>query len=225
MKNIIKRIAFTLAGLGLLTSAVQADFPEKLHDQIRNRVINEVGIEPHSKDLVRSALEKDPNFGLILEYFQERSLNGIQSFNDGEDAVQDATLKIWRLKPQIFLKPHDEVIRYFRTSAKRSYFTQLSKNASRKTTSGTEGLESMNLTQSLFQDPAEEAAARDLLEELSSRLQAEDMKVLDAYLSNSNLSQRKIAERLGVSRYAVAGSVGNIKHALSSLLKEDPILS
>lgn len=69
MKNILKRIALTLTGLGLLAGATAyAEAPRILHDEVRHRIINEVSVDQDSPDSLREALRNDPNFNLLLEY-------------------------------------------------------------------------------------------------------------------------------------------------------------
>jgi RNA polymerase sigma factor (sigma-70 family) len=212
-------MALALAGLGLLTGAAQADVPSKLHDEVRHRVIDEVGVEEISADAVRTALGRDPDFGLLLEYYQERTINGFRSANHAEDAVQETLLKIWKGQPQLFLKPLDEVLRYFQTSIKHNFITQITKETNHRERWESKAGEVAEFSQASFRDPAEEAASKDLFDELASRLSRSDLDVLEAYLSSPS-SQRKIAQEIGISRYAASRSTERVKEVLRNLLQD-----
>jgi RNA polymerase sigma factor (sigma-70 family) len=219
MRKILNRITLALAGLGLLTGVAGADFPAKLHDEVRHRVINGVGSDQISDDALRTALGKDPDFGLLLEYYLERCLNTSQDTHHADDAFQQTILKIWKGRPQIFLKPHDEVIKYFKTSTKHNYFTEIRKAAVRNKKREMDQPDMAEIAGPLSSNPAEEAATRDLHDKLVSRLSQSDLDVMDAYLSGTN-SQRKIADALGISRYAVRRSTENIQEELLALLQD-----
>jgi|GEM_PF-2653425 len=65
-------------------------------------------------------------------------------------------------------------------------------------------------------DPALEAAENDLFDALDERLDTTDRDVLDSYFCGAR-SQREVAARLGISRYAVNRSTDNIKQTVFSL--------
>jgi RNA polymerase sigma factor (sigma-70 family) len=220
MGKILNRIALALAGLGLLTgSAAGADAPARLHDEIRNRIIDRFGVEEASPDAVRDALDSDPDFGLLLEYYLEKSLNGLRNSRHADEALQETLLKIWKGRPHIFLKPHDEVIKYFQTSARHNLYTELRKANTLKEKQGRQQVDLAEVPQTLTRDPAEEAADRDLYEALASHLDRTELDVLDAFLSGTP-SQRRIAGELGLSRYTVSQAVARIKEVLQHLLPD-----
>jgi|GEM_PF-2347553 len=220
MRKTFTRIAVALAGLGLFAAAGGADAPTRLHDEVRSRILNEIGEEHDSGDVVRRALANDPEFGLLLEYFLETSQDALRRFHHSDDAVQETILKIWKGQPQIFLKSHDEVIKYFKTSTKHNAITAIKKANNRKELVGAGRSDSSEFSEvpgSWRQDPAEEAAQHDLFDELSSRLSPTDLEVLEAYASGAS-SQRDISKIVGISRYAAGQSTENIRHALQTLL-------
>ena len=221
MRKILNRITLALAGLGLLSGVAGADFPAKLHDEVRHRVINEVGSDQISDDVLRTVLGKDPDFGLLLEYYLERCLNTVKDSHHADDASQQTILKIWKGRPQIFLKPHDEVIKYFKTSTKHNFFTEIRKAAVWNEKREMDQPDMTEIAGPLSSNPAEEAVARDLHDALVSHLSPIDLDVLDAYLSGTR-SQRKIAEALGISRYAVRQSTEIIQQELHDLLQDAP---
>jgi RNA polymerase sigma factor (sigma-70 family) len=222
MVKILNRIALALAGLGLLTGSAGADIPAKLHDEVRHRIIEKIGVDDVSADAVRAALGEDPDFELLLEYYFERSLNGFRSSHHADDALQQTMMKIWKGRPQIFLRPHDEVVKYLQTSAKRNFFTEISKIASLRDRTGNQQIDVEEISHPRICDPAEEAATRDLYNELVSRLSRTEQEVLEVFLSGTS-SQRKIAGEMGISRYAVSQSIENIKQELRALLQETGI--
>ncbi len=217
MQKILNRIALAVAGLGLITGAASASTPALLHEEVRHRIISEVGVEEVSPDVLREALGKEPFFELLLEFFLERSATVYPRSSLADDAFQETMLKIWKGQPRIFLKPYDEVVRYLQTATKHNLITEFNKERTRKgkEQQGPAGTEVSART--LSGDPLAEAAAGDLYDRLASVIVEDDVAVLDAYLAGTR-SQRQIAETLGVSRYAVNRSTENIQQALLTLL-------
>lgn len=217
MRKILKRIALALTGLGLVSGSAVADAPNRLHDEVRNRILNEVSVDHVTPHALRAALGSDPDFGLLVEYYGQRSLEAIPRSLHARDAVQETMLKIWKQRPQIFLRPHDEVVRYFKTSARHNLLTEIKKAAARKETGNDPSSDPAEAPQTQHSDPAEEAAGRDLYHELASRLTPTDLDVLDAYLSGAH-SRRRIAAEAGISRYAAGRSMEKIKQLLETLM-------
>lgn len=216
MRKILKRIALALTGLGLVSGPAVADAPNRLHDEVRNRILNEVSVDHVTPHALRAALGSDPDFGLLVEYYGQMSLDAIPRSRHARDAVQETMLKIWKQQPQIFLRPHDEVVKYFNTSARHNLLTELKKAAAQKEMGNDPSFAPVEAPRSRHPDPAEEAAGRDLFNELASRLDPTDLKVLEAYLSGSH-SRRRIAERAGISRHAAGRSMEKIKQLLETL--------
>ena len=101
--------------------------------------------------------------------------------------------------------------------ADRNAITAFKKETNHRETTADAGERLQSLPQNRFPDPALEAASQDLLDELTVRLDRVDLEVLEAYLSSPS-SQRKIAEEIGISRYAAGQSTEKIKELLRALL-------
>ncbi len=213
MRNILKRIVLVLTGLGLLTSTGVSDAPKKLHDEVRHRVFNELNFDSGDPDLLREALLGDPHFDLLLEYYLQRSVDANHGSHPAFDAVQEAMVKIWKRKPHLFLEPHEDVVRYLRVATRHNIVSEIRKTALVKAGTKERLPDPEELLQERNPDPAEEAAARDLLERLVSGLDGRDRPVLDACLKGKR-SSREIAGHLGISRYAAGQSRDRIRRLL-----------
>ena len=112
MRETLKRFALTVAGISVLAGASSGiEDPVQAHERVRHRVLESIGSEGPSLESVRRALEREPDFGRLLEHFRLRSLRPLRNRDEAEDAFQETLLKTWRGRPSIFLQPHDEVVR------------------------------------------------------------------------------------------------------------------
>lgn len=217
MRDVIHRLVLTLAGAGLLAGSATSS-PRELHEVVRARVTESLALRDEgSAEAVRDALRRDPAFERLLESLRKTALAAVRSHPEAQDAVQETLLKIWRGRPQIFLEDHENTVRYFRTATKRNLLTAIQRAAGpvRKG----EGCEAAEELASADRDPGDSVASRDLIAELSTRLSPEERDVLDA-LAGGESSQRRIAEALGKSRYAVACATARIGRELRTLLEK-----
>ena len=215
MRDAIHRLVLTLAGAGLLAGSTTAS-PREVHEGVRARVTQSLALRDEaSSAAVRKALRSDPGFERLLESLRKSALAAVRSHPEGPDAVQETVLKIWRGRPEIFLEEHENTVRYFCTAAKRNLATAIHRAAGPGRRGGDGEL--ANEPDRGDRNPDKLAASRDLLAELSARLGPEECEVLDAYSAGES-SQRRIAEALGRSRYAVGRATARIGQELRTLL-------
>lgn len=216
MRDVIHRLALTVAGAGLLAGTA-ASSPRELHEVVRARVTESLALRDEgSPEAVREALQRDPAFDRLLESLRQAALAAVRSHPEAQDAVQETLLKIWRGRPEIFLEEHEHTVRYFRTATKRNLATAIQRAAGPGRRNG-DGEYAQELP-SGDRDPADVVASDDLLAELSARLGPEECAVLHSYTAGES-SQRRIAEALGESRYAVGRATARIGKELRTLLE------
>ena len=216
MRDVIHRLVLTLAGAGLLAGSASSS-PRELHEMVRARVTQSLALRDEaSAEAVREALRSDPAFERLLESLRKSALAAVRSHPEAQDAVQETLLKIWRGRPEIFLEEHENTVRYFCTAAKRNLVTAIQRAAGPGRRAGDGELAEQLASDD--QDPADDVASGDLLAELSARLGPEECAVLDFYTAGES-SQRRIAEALGESRYAVGRATARIGKELQALLE------
>jgi DNA-directed RNA polymerase specialized sigma24 family protein len=203
MRDVLNKLVLTVAGLGLLSGSAAASGT----------------VEAPSPAAVRAALQKDPEFGSRLETFRRRALAAVRSHPEAQDAVQETLLKVWRGRPDLFLKGADEVVRYLRTATRRNLATNVRKSAGPGTQSMNGTADLLDGTAAEAEDPLESVASEELLPPLTARLAAADLPILEAYLDGAT-SQREIGRRLGLTRYAVGAATARIGDELRALLGE-----
>ena len=216
MRKVINRAMLTLASVGLLTAGGAASL-KGLHETVRGRVLGSMGhTTAGTPTSVRAALRKDPDFDELLESHTRRVLATVRRHPEAEDAVQETMLKVWRGRPDLFLKTHDDVVRYLSVAAKRNLATCIQKTTGRgrSITNGNEEL--IDVTRSPDAGPDAVAGSDDLIATLVSRLEPGDSDVLDAYLEGHK-SQRSVAVALGISRHAVNQATERIGTELLNL--------
>jgi RNA polymerase sigma factor (sigma-70 family) len=203
MRDVLNKLVLTVAGLGLLSGSAAAG----------------TAAPTTSPAAVRAALERDPDFGRRLEVYRRRALAGVRTHPEAQDAVQETLLKVWKGRPDLFLKDAEEVVRYLRTATRRNLATNVRKSAGPGTqpVQGTADL--LEPTPAPVDDPSDEVASAELLEQLTERLEPPDREILAAYLDGSP-SQRQIARSLGLTRYAVSAATERIGDELRALLGE-----
>ncbi len=220
MREKLKRLALTLAGVGVLAGASKgSESAEGLHDRIRTRVLLAVSAEGENSESVRGALVRDPEFSRLLTEIRHRSLMKVKASDHAEDALQEALMKTWTGRPQIFLRPYQEVLRYLQTSTRHNLLTQLKKAAyhGRKVSFSEENAEA---TPSQAPDPSDEVTERDLFRALSSNIEDRDQPVYLALLNGAK-SEREVARATGLSRHLVARATSRIAQELGELLAQD----
>ena len=177
---------------------------------MRTGVAEAAGEAAVSADAVRSALLQDADFDRLLEKLRRGALASARPKRHAEDSLQEALLKIWRGRPELFLRGHDELLRYLRSATRRNALTLAGCDR-------TEAADLSELAASGTSGPEREAEARDLLEELTARLDAEEREVLQSLLCGAH-SQRDLANEHGSTRYAAARSLDRIKGKLDRLI-------
>lgn len=192
MRKAITGIALTLASCGMLSGSAAAEETVRLHAQVRARILNEVG--SLTADAIREALRQDPDFNRLLTRLRRESLDSAGRSDLAEDAAQDTLMKIWQGRPELFLLPHGDLVRYVRTAARRNLWTATARDRAR---SGS----SLEVEPCDVADPADAAAALDLLDELIDRLDPMERQVLEQR-AQGVISQRDTAAALGQTRYA-----------------------
>jgi len=180
----------------------------RLHDEICARVRAEIGIEAPLPDAVRAALRADPGFGPLLEVLRRRTLAAVRDARFAEDAFQEAVLKTWKGRPEMFLKPHDEVLRYLRTATRRNAITL----AQRHSSPAGEAAEEVGC-----EDGAQEALdAADWLGRLAERLGPREREVLERRLAGA-ASERQVAAAARMTRYEVGRAMERIEKEVARL--------
>jgi len=204
-------LVLTLAGIGLLSGPGLAEGP-RLHEGLRGRVLDSLGDIPgHAASDVRAALRDDPDFDRLLDYLRTHAAASVKRYDSGDDAVQQTLLKIWRGRPEVFLLPHDEIIRYLRSATGRNLLTEIGRSNARR------GVSPLNIDPADARDPTPDADTQDLLDTLRERLDDTGREVLAARLEGHH-SERKIAVATGLTRHAVGRATAGIKSALSDLI-------
>lgn len=212
MRKTFKQLALTLAGVGMFAGAASSTLeePARLHDRLRSRVSARIGPqESVSSSVLRDALQADPDFSRLLEFFWRASLNSLRGSNLSEDATQQTLLKVWKGRPQIFLQSYDEVMRYIRVAARRNLATEIH----RKSRFGQDGLGDPLAFERIpdreTSGPVEGAVAMDLVDQISARISTEDRPVLAALLEGHR-SVRRLAARAETTRYRAGKSLEKI---------------
>jgi len=213
MRHALNGLFLTLAGVGLLSGSAVADGP-RLHEEIRNRVTSSLGSQVPTAEAIREALRNDPAFDRLIGYLRARTGTGVRGHGSGEDAQQDALLKIWRGRPQILLKPHEEVLRYLRAANGRNLLTEIDKSSSKRSVPLIDGLDP---AATVRDDPTASYEAMDLVKALHDRLDANQRDVLEARLEGHR-SERSIARATGLSRHIVAQALESVHRELNVLL-------
>jgi RNA polymerase sigma factor (sigma-70 family) len=216
MRTALHRLLLTLAGAGVLSGAATAD-PAALHQELRGRVLGAVGEDADGKaEAVRDALHADPAFEPLLEVFRRQALSAVAHHPEGADAVQDALLKVWKGRPQVFLQDSDSVARYLRSAARRNLLTRIDRASGRGRLRPADVAEP-HRTPVGSEEPTGAAELADLVDALAARLDGDELRVLERYLAGEE-SQRAIGRDLGLSRHAVDRCTGRIARELAALL-------
>ena len=204
-------LVLTLAGIGLLSGPGIANGP-RLHEGLRGRVLESLGeTAPHAASDVRAALRGDPEFERLLDYLRTHAASVVARHTAGDDAVQQTLLKIWRGRPEVFLLPHDEILRYLRSATGRNLLTEIDRSNGRR------GVHPLDVDPADHRDPVGDADTEDLLHALRNRLDGTERTVLDARLEGHH-SERKIAAATGLTRHAVGRATEGITNALADLV-------
>lgn len=211
MRKTLKGIAITLAGCGALATPALADGTLELHQQVRERVLTQVGLVRTPEEL-RDALAGDPEFDRLLARIRRHSMWPVRGDEDGEDAIQNALLKMWRGRPELFLLETEEVVRYLKVAARRNLITAHSKVPRTFADGDDQQLESRDV------GPDDEVLAADLYEQLTERLGAEELAVLESRLDGVS-SQRDVAKHLGWSRYQAMRAGEDLERRAQSLFE------
>ncbi|MEE2711975.1 MAG: hypothetical protein VX913_04300 [Planctomycetota bacterium] len=207
-------LVLTLAGIGLLSGPGLADGP-RLHEGLRSRVLDALGDSAtRAASDVRAALRDDPDLDRLLDYLRTRAAASVKRHDAGDDAVQQTLLKVWRGRPDVFLLPHDETIRYLRSATGRNLLTEIDRTNARR------GVGTINIDPADNREPAWNTDTQDLVDTLRDRLDEAGQRVLDARLQGHH-SERKIAAATGLTRHAIGHATRGITSALSELL--DPV--
>ena len=207
-------LLMTIAGVGLLGASAMADGP-KVHDAVRKRVTATLGAESTwSAERVREALGNDPAFERLIANLRTRAGAGVGSHASGEDAQQDALLKIWRSRPEFLLKPYEEILRYLRAANRRNLLTEIHKSSSKRASALSAGMEPEAPSDD---DPTTTLEAVDLAKELHARLGGAERTVLEARLQGAH-SERAVARRTGLSRHVVAQAMEGVERELRKLI-------
>lgn len=222
MSRMVRTICLTLAGCGLLVGSTLLEESAQLHDTIRARVLAGIGSGSASAEMVRAGLRGDPDFGLLLECLCRRTLSAIRHPVHGEDALQETFLKTWKGRPEMFLKSHDEAVRYFRAATRKNLLTLLRRASPVPRVPRTDESALDAVADSREPDPLAETSARDLLQRLVERLDAEERDVLEQYLAGAR-SERQVAAALGGTRYAAGQATESIRRKVEQLLAEPDV--
>ncbi|MFH0944330.1 MAG: hypothetical protein V2A76_03955 [Planctomycetota bacterium] len=204
MRRTLKNLALTVAGCGSLAA------PAFTHE-VCAPVAEVVGEAAPSADSVRAALCEDAGFDRLFERIRREALPSSNLARHGEDSLQEALLKIWQGRPELFLMGPDELVRYLRTATRRNAITLAAKDR-------TEALEPSEVAATRSGGPAREAEALDLLEELSARLEPPEQETLQCLLRGIH-TPRDLAKELGRTRYATAQSLDQIERELDRLMR------
>lgn len=216
MGKMIKGVALALAGLGLLAGTASKDDARSLHQQIRTRVLERVGVGGHEMATgdLRAALRADPDFDRLLAYHLQRLLNAGRTSHLAEDAVQTTLYKVWKGRPEIFLREHDEVERYLRVAMSRNLVSERKRAAVQHGLG--EGVVN-DLADHTAADPSAATAAQEAFDELYARCAPEDQPVLREQLAGAQ-SARAVAKRIGMTRFAAGRSSKRLAEKLEHLL-------
>lgn len=221
MSRMMQTMALTLAGCGLLVSSGLWTDSARLHDTIRARVLAGLGAAPTSAESVRAALRGDPEFGRLLACFCRRTLATLRHPVHAEDAVQETFLKTWKGRPEMFLREHDEVLRYLREAARRNLLTLMHRAAPAPNGRRAADADLATLASPETSDPLAALAAQDLLEQLQQRLDPEERAALAERLAGAH-SERELSAGIGASRYAASQLTESIRRKLAQLLEARP---
>ncbi len=200
MRRMIHSLAWTIAGCGLLAGSAAFADSLRSHDDVRARVLATVGSEWADAERIRAALREDPDFSRLLEYFRQRALQSLRHSSLAEDAVQETFMKTWKGRPEIFLKDHDEVVRYLRGAARKNLLTLIRRSGLPGGRATATAEPSADLADQRSVDPLAEPAARELLERLQQRLGHAERQVLSLRLAGTR-STRALAQATGASRH------------------------
>lgn len=204
-------LVLTIASIGMLSGPGLAD-GQRMHEGLRSRVLESLGeTSAHAASDVRDALRDDPEFERLLDYLRTRAGSSVNRHAAGDDAVQQTLLKIWRGRPEVFLLPHDEIIRYLKSATGRNLLTEIDRSNARL------GVGPLNIDPADDRDPARDADTEDLLHTLRNRLDDTGRTVLEARLEGHH-SERKIAAATGLTRHAVGRATEGITSALADLV-------
>lgn len=217
MSKALNGIVLTLAGIGLLTGPGAAGAaPERLHADLRARVLDDLG-DPadHPPEAIRTALKNDPDFAPVVAHHTRKALDGVRRHPSGEDALQETLLKIWKGRPGIFLKPHDEVVRYLRASTGRNLCTNIQRAG--RTGAATPERQALAEAAATDHDPTSDPITDDLLTALRTRLDPVAREVLRVRI-DGHQTERTIATVTGLTRYSIARATDRIHAELADLL-------
>lgn len=219
MGRVINAIAVTLVGCGILAASGTLEDSRKLHDEVRGRARaqSEMGLAAWDADAIRAALRDDPAFAGLLEELRRRTLAWVRNPRYGEDAFQETLLKTWKGRPELFLKGHDELLRYLRSATRNNLLTLLGKDPRPAGTKAAGPADLDEVADARTEDPLEATADADLLHRLVERLGPAEKAVLESRLSGAK-SDRGVAAATGASRYAVGRASENIRRELGRLL-------
>jgi DNA-directed RNA polymerase specialized sigma24 family protein len=203
MPKVLDTLAITILGCGLLAGAPED--PVRLHESVRARVQGAIGGPMATPDQVRALLREDPDFARLLEAFRRRVLASLRDSRYGEDAFQDALLKTWRGRPDLFLQSHEDVLRYLRAATRMNRMTLWRKWDRAGVKDG-----DADAAVSRDVDPEQGVVAEDLLRQLWVRLGPEERRVLSCRLAGAR-SERRVAAAAGLSRHAAARASARIR--------------
>ena len=213
MRKTLKLLALTVAGCGSLAVPGLTQEASALIDEVRPGITEVAAGGSFSSDAVREALLEDPDFDGLFERLRRETLPTSNLARHGEDSLQEALLKIWRSRPELFLMDQDELVRYLRTATRRNAITLAAKDRS-------ETLEPAEIAATRTGGPASEAEALDLLEALSARLGSQEQEVLKSLLCGTH-TVRDLARELGRTRYAIGRSLDQIEKELNQLIHSE----
>jgi len=217
MGKALKTIALTIVGCGLLAASATMDDTLRLHDEVRGRVRAMICGSEESPEAVRAALRGDQGFAALLEVFRRRTLASIRDPRYAEDAFQEALLKTWKGRPDLFLHSHDEILRYLRSATRKNLITLAKKSSRSRGPFGPDGEDLDEVFDRSVADPGDVAAAEDLLARLVDRLTPAEREALARRLDGAH-SDRRVAAATGASRYAAGRATESIRHELARLL-------
>ncbi|MFO0983359.1 MAG: hypothetical protein U1E76_16760 [Planctomycetota bacterium] len=215
MGTMIKGVALALAGLGLLAGTGGKDQARALHEQMRTRVLERVGGSEAARDDLRTALREDPDFDRLLAYHMHRLRHTRRTPDLAEDAAQATFYKVWKGRPEIFLREHDEIERYLSVAMRRNLASELWHAAAQPGKLADGDLD--GVADPTRADPAAATAASEALDQLCSRCAPEERRVLREQLSGAH-SPRALAQRTGMTRFAAGRCSERIAQKLELLL-------
>lgn len=219
MGRVLNTIALTLVGAGMLAASGTLDDSSRLYDEVLSRARTTAGIEVLDGDAIRAALRDDRAFALRIDDLRLRTLAFIRDARFGEDAFQEAFLKTWRGRPEMFLKGDDELLRYLRAATRKNLLTMLGKSAREHVGARGAETEVEELADARATDPLAALSAEDLAARLVERLSPAGRAVLALRRGGAH-SDRRVAAATGASRHAVQRVTEDIRRELARLLGE-----